>query len=71
MVEEYKWKGIKAPHNPRTTEYDLIERYIKRLAEVSGYEPRQIVSMLWSGIKTEKGVRKSVNTKEVLIEAFG
>jgi len=67
LAEEYSWKDVKkAPHTPRITEYDLVENYIRTLAEVSCYEPRQIVSMLWSGTRSFNSNHKVARTRKVL-----
>ncbi len=68
LSEEYLWRGKKAPYSPRVTEYDLIEDHIKRLAECCGYEPRQIIAMLWHGIRTLNSPHKATEARKILQE---
>ncbi len=68
LMEYYEWKGKIWQYSPRISEYDLIEKHIKLLASATGYEPRQIVSMLWSGMKIVNSKHKAVNTTAVLKE---
>ncbi len=68
LHEEYEWRDKIVPFSPRITEYDLVENYILRLGEVSGFQPRQLVSMLWSSTKTLNSKHKSTSTSDVLKE---
>ena len=70
LAEEYKWEGTKAPHKPRVTEYDLMENYVRQLAECCNYEPRQIVAMLWHGTRTVNSPHKITDTKKILTKVL-
>jgi hypothetical protein len=70
MSQDYIHKGIKAPHAPRITEYDFIEDHIRHLAECCDYEPRQVVAMLWHGIRTLNSPHKVTKTKKILQEVL-
>lgn len=70
MVQRYEHKGIIRAHRPERKEYSFIEGHIKLLAHVSGFEPRQIVSMIWSGSKIVESRHKKVNTENILTGMF-
>jgi hypothetical protein len=56
--------------SPSKKEYDVISRYVNVLAKLSGYEPRQIISMLWAGKKKLNVRHQTVNTKRTLEAAL-
>ena len=66
LQDHYTWRGKPYPYTPRQSEYDLIENHIRHLAELCGYEPRQIVSMLWSGIRQVQSNNKIASTADLL-----
>jgi hypothetical protein len=66
LQDHYLWRGKPYPYTPRPSEYDLIENHIRHLAEVCRYEPRQIVSMLWSGIRQVHSNNKVASTAALL-----
>jgi hypothetical protein len=66
MAREYLWKGKTIAHLPTGGEYNFIENHIRSLAKATRYEPRQIVSMLWSGIRVEKRRFKDADTRKIL-----
>lgn len=66
--EKYLYQGKEHPYTIRTTEYDVMEAHILSLAESCGYEPRQIVSMLWCGIRKIHSRYKTTNTELLLKE---
>jgi hypothetical protein len=66
IQDYYEWKGKRYPYKPRVSEYDLVEAHIRHLSEAFGYEPRQIVSMLWSGIRIAHAKQKEASTKILL-----
>lgn len=66
IQDYYEWKGKRYPYKPRVSEYDLIEAHVRHLSEAFGYEPRQIVSMLWSGIRIAHARQKEASTKILL-----
>lgn len=68
LAREYIWREKTICHLPKVGEYDLIEYHIRTLAEGCGYEPRQIVAMLWSGIRITQGKFKEADTRKVLKE---
>ena len=58
--------GQGGTYNPRRSEYDLAERYIRALAISSGYEARQIIGMVWHGVRTSNSHLKVTDTAQVL-----
>jgi hypothetical protein len=70
LMQYYEHKGVIRSHAPTRDEYTFLEGHIKLLAHLSGFEPRQIISMLWSGIKMVKSRHKKVNTEKVLHNVF-
>ncbi len=67
--------GLKEFHNhgskkvsvrPQKTKYDFVESYITTLANVTGYRPTEITSMLWAGVKFASGKYKEIDTETLL-----
>lgn len=54
MNKNRKFKGREIDASPTKSEYDEIEKWIKRKAKQKKLEPRQLCSMIWSGIRREK-----------------
>lgn len=66
-LKEYnKHKGKKVTARPEKTKYNFIEEYIRTLAKVTGYEPTEITSMLWAGVKSVSSVYQEVDTELLL-----
>lgn len=70
LSETYLYKGKEKQHTPRITEYDLAETYVSLLAETTGYQPRQIIAMLWSGMKRQHARFKETDTSSLLKEVL-
>lgn len=71
IARVYRWDGAQYVLTPTKGEYDIIEKYIRLLARLTGYEPRQIISMLWAGKKALNIKNKTVNVREVLGQLLG
>lgn len=48
-----EFRGRMKDRSPTKKTYDNIESYIRSKAPVIGLEPRQMCSMIWSGVRTE------------------
>jgi hypothetical protein len=71
MLSYYTFQGKRFPYTARDSEYDIIEKYIKGLAEVVGFKAKQINAMLWLGIRQEEYQRHvTSNSMTLLINAL-
>ncbi len=68
LARVYTWEHKEHTVTVTRTEYKLVSEYIKILAKTAGYEPRQVVAMLWTGQKMLNPRHRKINVSEVLQE---
>ncbi len=67
LLSYYTFRGKRYPYTIRDSEYDVIEAYIKGLAEVTGFKAKHINAMLWLGIRKENYKRHVTSSSVVLL----
>ncbi len=63
---EQKGRGRIRSAGVSDSDYTRIERYIRRLAKRKGLEARQVSSMIWCGVRTEKTGDRETHYKNIL-----
>jgi hypothetical protein len=53
----YRYKNTMASRSPSMKTYDAIEWYLQTIAGLFDFEPREICSMIWGGIRSETNNR--------------
>ncbi|HRH24863.1 MAG TPA: hypothetical protein PLQ20_00795 [Candidatus Paceibacterota bacterium] len=67
LLSYYTFRGRRYPYTIRDSEYDVIETYIKGLAEITGFKAKHINAMLWLGIRKENYKRHVTSSSLVLL----
>jgi hypothetical protein len=55
--KQYPYKNRMASRSPSMKTYDAIEWYLQTIAGLFDFEPREICSMIWGGIRSETNSR--------------
>lgn len=66
-----EWKNSIIDKAPSKAVYDEIEWKCRLIAAHNGWEARQVQSMIWAGIKRERGISKNVSWSDLIIKKRG
>ncbi len=67
VISYYDFEGKRYPYTIRDSEYDVVEAYIKGVAEVTGFKAKHMNAMLWLGIRQEEYKRHITSNPVTLL----